>query len=184
MANLFGPSCVAPFGSVSNFLRMLVAISSATAAPMRLTEPERTSPVPRRIEHLAGIGIAREKALQTHDVWRILGPDQDRAAGARLDQRGPAQDQSAEDAVVQFGLGNHNGPQLLGRDEKRFHIFECVNVHSAGRPESCPTSATKLPVPCSTIGARRPSGLRRVTFTRPVLSTKLPGAISPVTKSG
>jgi hypothetical protein len=46
--------CVAPFGSVSNFLRMLVAISSATAAPMRLTELERTSPVPRRIERLAG----------------------------------------------------------------------------------------------------------------------------------
>ena len=58
----------------------------------------------------------------------VLGPDEDRAAGARLDQHDAAQDQRAHDAVAELGLRDHHGPQVLCRDEQRLHVVDGVRV--------------------------------------------------------
>ncbi len=49
------------------------------------------------------IGVTNKKALQAHDIGRVLRPDQDRADGARFDQGDTAQHQRAHDTVAEFG---------------------------------------------------------------------------------
>ena len=74
------------------------------------------------------IAVAREKILQAHHVWVQRGPDQNRAAGAILDQGDPAQDERAHDLLAEFGFGDDDAAQTLGGNKKRLDIGRCARI--------------------------------------------------------
>ena len=74
------------------------------------------------------IGVAREEALQTNDVRAVFRADQHRAAGAGLDQRHPAQDQRMHDPFADLGLFDHQGSQIVRRDQQRLDVVDRVHV--------------------------------------------------------
>jgi hypothetical protein len=74
------------------------------------------------------IRIAGEEALQAHDIRTGFRTDQDRAAGAGLDQCDASEDQGLHDPFAEFGLFDHQGTQLLRWDQERLDIVDSVNV--------------------------------------------------------
>ena len=54
--------------------------------------------------------------------------DQDRTACTRLDQHDASENERPHDPVPQFGFGDHQGPQVFGRNEQRLHIVDGMNV--------------------------------------------------------
>ena len=80
------------------------------------------------IEHLAWIAVAGHEALQTDHVGMGFGTDQDRAACARLDQHDAPENERPHDPVAQCGFGDHQGPQVFGRNEQRLHTVNGMNI--------------------------------------------------------
>src|SRR6266436_2854328 len=74
------------------------------------------------IEHLERGGVSGEKALQAQEVETAGRPNEDRPAGAHLDQAYAAQDERVHDALADVGLGYEQGPQPVGRNEERLHV--------------------------------------------------------------
>ena len=56
------------------------------------------------------------------------GPIEDRTAGTGLNQGDATQDQCPHDPLAQLGLFDHQGSQIFGRNEKRFHVIDRVDV--------------------------------------------------------
>ena len=61
----------------------------------------------------------------------LSGPDQDRTAETHLDQRHAAEDERAQDALAELGLGDEQGSQRLGRDDDRLHVADRPGVDRA-----------------------------------------------------
>jgi hypothetical protein len=73
--------------------------------------------------------------------------DQHRAAVAALDQRDPAQDQRARDALAEIGLGDQQRAQVRRIDQQHLDVGLGRPSTSDGRPDSWPTSARNWPAP-------------------------------------
>ena len=56
------------------------------------------------------------------------GPIRIGPAGASLDQGDATQDQCSHGPFAEFGLFDHQGAQIFGRNEKRFHVIDRVDV--------------------------------------------------------
>jgi hypothetical protein len=78
------------------------------------------------------VAVAREKTLQAHHVRAQRRADEDRAAGAVLDQGDPAQDERAHDAFADLGFGDDEAAQPLGGNEKRLDVGLCARVDERG----------------------------------------------------
>jgi hypothetical protein len=74
------------------------------------------------------IAVAREKILQAHQIRVQCGPDQNRAAGAILDQGDPAQDERPHDPLAEFGFCDDDAAQMLGGNEKGFNVDLCARI--------------------------------------------------------
>ncbi len=74
------------------------------------------------IEQMMRIAVTAEKSLQAYDAARIRRADQQRAAGAALDQIHPAQDHRAHDALTKIGFGDHKSAQSLRRNQQGLDI--------------------------------------------------------------
>jgi len=75
------------------------------------------------------VGIAGQEALQANHIRTEFGANQDRAAGSSLDQGNATQDQRPHDPFAKFGLFDHQGAQVLRRNQQRVHIVDRVNVN-------------------------------------------------------
>src|SRR2546430_14001287 len=129
------------------------------------------------------VRIAGQEALQANHVRTGFGANQDRTAGASLDQGDATQDQCPHDPFAEFGLFDHEARKFSDGMRSASTSSMAWTSTNAGWPDNCPTSATNSPGPCSTIGVPCPKGSRRVTRTDPLISTHMPGATSPVTNS-
>ena len=74
------------------------------------------------------VAVAREKILQANHVRVQRGPDQDRAAGAVLDQGDPPQNERAHDLLAELGFGDDDAAQPLGGNEQRLDIRRCARI--------------------------------------------------------
>ena len=74
------------------------------------------------------VRIAGQEALQANHVRTGFGPNQDWTAGTSLDQGDATQDQRPHDPFAEFGLFDHQGAQVFGRDQQRFHVVDRVDV--------------------------------------------------------
>ena len=90
------------------------------------------------------VGIAGQEALQAHHIRAEFGTDQDRTAGTRLDQGDAAQNQRPHDPFAEFGLFDHQGAQVLRRNQQRFHIVDCVNVDEGRLTRQLPHFGNEL----------------------------------------
>jgi hypothetical protein len=70
------------------------------------------------------VRIAGREALQANHVRTGFGANQDRTAGTSLDQGDATQDRCPHDPFAEFGLLDHQGAQIFGRDEKCFHVID------------------------------------------------------------
>ena len=62
-------------------------------------------------------------------------PDEHRASEAELDQRHSAQDERAQDALAELGLGDEQGSQRFRRNNDRLHVTNGPGVeHAQVRP--------------------------------------------------
>ncbi len=87
------------------------------------------------IERLERMAVAPQEALQPQHVAAAGASDDDRSAGAGLEQPHAAQDQRAHDALAKLGLGDEQRAQLLGRNDQRLDGLdrETVDQGRAGR---------------------------------------------------
>ena len=69
-----------------------------------------------------GIAVPAEEILEPGDAGRCRRADEDRAAGAGADQRDPAEDERAHDALAKLGLGDQQRPEVLRRDQQRLDL--------------------------------------------------------------
>ena len=74
------------------------------------------------------VRIAGQEALQANHVRTGFGANQDRTAGTGLDQGDATQDQCPHDPFAEFGLFDHQGAQIFGRNQQRFHVIDRVDV--------------------------------------------------------
>ena len=74
------------------------------------------------------VAVAREKALQAHHLRAQRRADQNRAAGAVLDQRDPPQNQRPHNLLAKLGFGNDDAAQPLGGNEQRLDILCCAGI--------------------------------------------------------
>ena len=68
------------------------------------------------IEQLLRMTVAAQKALQPQHVAIVGAADDDRAAGAGLQQPDAAEDQRPHDALAELGFGNQQGAQPVRRE--------------------------------------------------------------------
>ena len=94
-----------------------------------LREDRRRVRIIGGIEHLKRAGVSGEKALQAQEVGTAGGPDENRPAGAHLDQGDSAQDERVHDPLADLGLGNQQGPQPVGRNEEHLYVADRARVH-------------------------------------------------------
>ena len=97
------------------------------------------------IEHVMRLAVATEKGLQADDVVRCRRADQDRAAGAGLDQADAAQDQRPHDALAELRLGHQQPAQGLGLDHERLDIAFGVAVDQGRASGQRPDLGQELP---------------------------------------
>ena len=65
----------------------------------------------------------------------LSAPDEHRTSEAELDQRHSTQDERAQDALAELGLGDEQGSQRLGRNNDRLHVTDGTGVeHAQVRP--------------------------------------------------
>ena len=81
------------------------------------------------IEQLLRMAVAAQKDLQPQHVAIVGATDDDRAAGAGLQQPDAAEDQGAHDALAELGLGNQQGAQPVRRDDQGLHRVLRGDVH-------------------------------------------------------
>jgi hypothetical protein len=81
-----------------------------------------------RVEQLMRVRIAGQEALEANHVRTGFGANQYLTAGTSLDRGDATQDQCAHDPFAEFGLFDHQGAQVFGRDEQRFHVVDRVDV--------------------------------------------------------
>ncbi len=74
------------------------------------------------------VRIAGQEALQANHVRTGFGANQDRTAGTSLDQSDATQDQGPHDPFAEFRLFDHQGAEIFGRNQQRFHIVDSLNV--------------------------------------------------------
>ena len=80
------------------------------------------------IECLERMAVAPQEALQSQHVAAAGASDDDRSAGAALEQSDAAQDQRAHDALAELGLGDEQRAQLLGRNDQRLDRLRSMRV--------------------------------------------------------
>ena len=80
------------------------------------------------VEALMRMAVAGQKAFETQNIAIIGAADDDRAAGAGLEQANPAQDQGAHDALAELGLFDHQIAQPARRDDDRLDRFRGDSV--------------------------------------------------------
>ena len=74
------------------------------------------------------VRIAGQEPLQANHVGSGFWANQDGTAGTSLDQGDATQDQCPHDPFAEFGLFDHRGAQIFGRDQQRFHVVNRVDV--------------------------------------------------------
>ena len=75
------------------------------------------------IEALMRMPVAGQEAFETKNIAVIGAADDDRAAGAGLEQADPAQDQGAHDALAELGLFDQQIAQPARRNDDRLDRF-------------------------------------------------------------
>jgi len=85
------------------------------------------------IEMLKRMAVARQKTLEAENEGMIGATDDDRAAGASLDQTDPAQNQGPHDPLADFGFADKQRPQPLGRYDQSPARARRIGIHQ-GRP--------------------------------------------------
>jgi hypothetical protein len=80
------------------------------------------------VEDLVRIAVAREEALEPGEIARRCS-DQDRPAGAGLDQAHAPEDQRAHDPFPEVRLRQEHVPEALRRDEQGLHRAHRLAVH-------------------------------------------------------
>ena len=74
------------------------------------------------------MAVARQESFQPEDVGVAVPADDDRAAGAGLDQADPPQDQRAHDPLAELRLGDEQGAQPVRRDHQRLDLAQRMGV--------------------------------------------------------
>ena len=74
------------------------------------------------------VRIAGQETLQTYNVRTGFGANQDRATSTSLDQDDTTQDQRLHDPLAEFGLFDHQGAQILRRDQQRFYVIDRMYI--------------------------------------------------------
>ena len=82
-----------------------------------------------------------------------------------------------------FRLFDHQGSQIFGRNEKRLHVVDRVDVDERWLAGQLSHFGDELTRSLLHDRGAVPKGSRRVTRTEPLISTNMPGAVSPVTNS-
>ena len=73
------------------------------------------------VEQLLRLTVTAQKDLQPQHVAIVGAADDDRAAGAGLQQPDAADDQGPHDALAELGFGNQQGAQPVRRDDQGLH---------------------------------------------------------------
>ena len=81
-----------------------------------------------RVEPLVWMPVAGEEAFETKNIAIIGAADDDRAAGAGLEQADAAQDQGAHDVLAEFRLFDHQIAQPPRRNDDRLNRFRGNSV--------------------------------------------------------
>ena len=97
----------------------------------RSARAARGVPILIGIDHAEGNPVAFEEVRQPRHVRGLERPDEHRASEADLDQRHAAQDERAQDALAELGLGDEQRPQRLRRNDDRLHVADRPGVDRA-----------------------------------------------------
>ena len=84
------------------------------------------------IEALMGMAVAGEKSVQPQHVAIVGAADDDRPAGARLDQPDAAQDQGAHDPLAELGFRDQQRAQPVRRDDQSLDRSVRVGIDQDG----------------------------------------------------
>jgi hypothetical protein len=94
-------------------------------------EQRRSIPVLIWIDDAERNCVAFEEVRQPCHVWGLKCPDDHRASEAELDQRYSTQDESAQDALAELGLGDEQCPQGLRQNNDGLHVTDGSGVEGA-----------------------------------------------------
>jgi hypothetical protein len=87
------------------------------------------------IDHAERNRVAFEEVRQPRHVRGLECPDEHRTSEAELDQRHSTQDERAQDALAELGLGDEQGSQRLRRNNDRLDVTDGSGVeHAQVRP--------------------------------------------------
>ena len=87
------------------------------------------------VDHAERNRVAFEEVRQPRHVWGLECPDEHRTSEAELDQRHSTQDERAQDALAELGLGDEQGSQRLRRNNNRLYVAVGPGVeHAQVRP--------------------------------------------------
>lgn len=81
-----------------------------------------------RIDDGVRPGVAAEEGLEPHHVARALAADEDRPAGAALDQRGAAEEEGVRDLLAELRRLDHQSPHSVGRHEDGLDVADRMAV--------------------------------------------------------
>ncbi len=85
-----------------------------------------------RVEAIVRVGVARQEPDQAQHVAIPRPADDDRPAGAGLDEPDAAQDERAHDALAELGLGDEQRAQSLRRNQQRLDVAPGVGIDERG----------------------------------------------------
>ncbi len=99
------------------------------------------------VEHVVRHAVAPQEVLQREQRRRLRPADQHCAARAGLDQRHAPQDQCADDAFAEIGLGDDQRAQLLRRHQQHLDLVERLAVDQRRPARQLPDFREKLARP-------------------------------------
>ena len=120
-------------------------------------------------------------SLQPDHIRTGFGTNQNRAAGAGLDQDDTTQDQRPHDSFAEVGLFDHQGAQIFRRNKQRYCIPDGVNVDECRLARQLPHFGDELTGSLLHDRSGVPQGIAPGDTRGTLISTYMPGAMFPVT---